>query len=60
MLDPLVHLQLLVDVKVPSGDVSFRLIIVIVANKILYRITWKKLTNLLPKLSRKGFVVRQD
>src|SRR5690625_7758921 len=48
------------DIGVGSSDVCFWLIIVIVRNKILDRIIWKKLPEFAIQLSGQGFIVSDD
>ena len=51
---------ILFDIGIRTGYIRLRLIIVIIADEILHRIFGEKLLQLVIKLCRKGFIVRND
>jgi hypothetical protein len=59
LVDLVVDLGIFFDVGVRRGNICFWLKIVVVANKILDRIFWKKLPEFSKELGGKGFVVTE-
>ena len=59
-IDFIVHHRILLDIHILSWDVCFRLIIVVIGNKILDRIFRKEGTEFRTKLSGESFVMRKD
>ena len=51
--------QVFFNISIGSRNECFRLVVVVVADKILYRIIWEKLLEFAVKLSCKGFVVAE-
>ena len=60
LVDHLVYRRIFLNVGIAGWDISFRLIVVVVAYKIFNGIIWKKLFEFIVKLSRKGFVRGKD
>ncbi len=59
LIDFLIDREIFFNIRVRNREIRFRLIIVIIRNKILYGIVRKELLKLTIKLRRQGLVVRQ-
>ena len=55
-----IYHSVLFDIHILAGDISLRLIVIVIGNEILYRVIGKELSELTAKLSRKSFVVCQN
>ena len=60
LVDFVVYLQFFFDVGVGTGNVRFRLIIVVIRYKKLHTVFGKKLPKFVAELSRQSLVVRYD
>ena len=59
LFDLVVDGAVLLDVGIGGGDVGFRLVVVVVADKVLHRVFREKLLELAAQLGRQRFVVGQ-
>ncbi len=53
-----VHGEVFFDIGIRRGDITFRLIVIVIGNEVLHAVFGKKLTKFVAKLRRKRFVVR--
>src|SRR4029434_6945303 len=60
LIDRVVDRRILRNIGVGLGEVRFRLVVVVVADEILYRVVREELLELLVKLTGECFVVHQD
>ncbi len=60
LIDFLIYHRLLFDVRVGRRHIRFRLIIVVVGNKIVHRVLRKYFPELIAKLGGQGFVMSDD
>src|SRR5688572_27837954 len=60
LIDLLVDICILLDVRISTGYVSLRLIVIIVGNKKLYGVLWEKVFELLIQLRRQSLIWRQN
>ena len=59
LFDLVIDGAVLLDVGIGGGDVGFRLVVVVVADKVLHRVFREKLLELAAQLGRQRFVVGQ-
>ena len=59
-LDLVIDGAVLFDIGICRGDIGFGLVVVVVGDKIFYRVVREKLPEFGAELGRQGFVVGQD
>ena len=57
LVDLIVHRGILFDIRVRTGDICLRLVIIVIGHKILHSVMREKFLQLIIKLRRKRFVV---
>ncbi len=59
-VDFIINSGIFFNIYVLTGNIRFRLVIIIVAYKILYAVVWEELLELTAQLGGKNFIMRQN